>query len=61
MVAEDNREVIRYGENGVPNYVKGENLSAALDTEEAFQLLKAQKNMGKWHCTIWSDNDRCSG
>lgn len=47
VVTENNTEDIRYGKNGVPNYIKGNNLSAALDTEEAFQVLKSQKKYGQ--------------
>lgn len=35
--------VIRYGDNGVPNFIKGHNLSASLDVDSAFQQLSAQK------------------
>lgn len=36
--------VIRYGENGVPNFIKGNNLSAPLENDKAYQILKAQKH-----------------
>lgn len=34
---------IRYGENGVPNFFKGENLSAPLEKDPAFRAMQAEK------------------
>ena len=41
----NDKPMIRYDANGIPNFIKGENLSASLDTDLFFRDLKKRTGM----------------
>lgn len=44
--AETDNVTVRYGNNGIPNFLKGENLSAPLENDLVFRALQAEERYG---------------